>query len=165
MGKKDINKYKRFSGAAVTLALQQYELLGCWNKVAALDAYKRFNLTGQQMCEKVYASKTTKKQTGVKITIALDTPYEKIESLKDYLVHYLENEESREFFSDLSYKINDFVSKQALVLNFWITHKSNWQDVGRKNARRNRFMCKLREGLIALGIELTDFRMELQERL
>ncbi|KAJ3222076.1 hypothetical protein HK099_002730 [Clydaea vesicula] len=96
----------------------------------------------------------------VRITIALDTSLEKIENLNKFLINYIKAEESREFFPDLIYIVNNIVSDNAMTLTFWLSHKSNWQMAGRKIKRRNRFMMKLREGVQLHGIQLTSLKME-----
>ncbi|KAJ3381815.1 hypothetical protein HDU92_005108 [Lobulomyces angularis] len=49
-----------------------------------------------------------------------------------------------------------------MSVTFWLYHKSNWQDHTRQIARRNRFMQKLKEGVVAFGINLTYVPIEYQ---
>ncbi|KAJ3384347.1 hypothetical protein HDU92_003620 [Lobulomyces angularis] len=97
---------------------------------------------------------------GIKITIDIDTTKDQLEKLTDFLVNYLETEESREFFPVLKHNVNEFISSKSMIVSYFLNHKHNWQDNGRRVQRRNRFMLKLREGLVLFGIQLSDIVLE-----
>ncbi|KAI0220093.1 hypothetical protein L0F63_006914 [Massospora cicadina] len=77
--------------------------------------------------------------------VDFSTPKEKIVLLKERINKYIEAEESREFHADPLLAITDMVDSNKLNLYFWLEHKGNWQDGGRRWARRTRFMIALRE--------------------
>lgn len=77
--------------------------------------------------------------------VDFETPKEKIVLLKERINKYIEAEESREFHADPLLAITDMVDSNKLNLYFWLEHKGNWQDGGRRWARRTRFMIALRE--------------------
>ncbi|KAJ9074454.1 hypothetical protein DSO57_1006104 [Entomophthora muscae] len=77
--------------------------------------------------------------------IDFSTPKEKIVALKERVNKYLDAEESREFHGDPLMALIEIVDSNKLKMFFWLEHKGNWQDGGRRWARRTRFMLALRE--------------------
>ncbi|KAI9294700.1 hypothetical protein K502DRAFT_330497 [Neoconidiobolus thromboides FSU 785] len=84
--------------------------------------------------------------------ISFDTPKEKILKLKERINQYLVDEEPREFFDDPLVALSEIVDSNKLNMFIWLEHKGNWQDGGRRWARKTRFMLALKEICQDLGL-------------
>lgn len=92
----------------------------------------------------------------ITISIDLKTPTSKLDGLKEYLLAYIKQEQSREIEKKVFIYFKDIFDKNRLDIRVILFHRHNWQDTLARFERRTQFMDKLREGLIALGIELVD---------
>ncbi|KAF9192472.1 hypothetical protein BGZ51_005484 [Haplosporangium sp. Z 767] len=100
-----------------------------------------------------------------KIVINIDcyTPQSKIFELRARMRDYL-IKESKEFLPDLEIQIQEMDVK--LKISMCIEHKGNWQDAGRRWARRTAFNYALKEAVEDLGIRYYALpqRIELYNR-
>ncbi|ORX54537.1 hypothetical protein DM01DRAFT_265779 [Hesseltinella vesiculosa] len=114
--------------------------------------------------QKVYAPTTvlmTKLITNVRrsadmgesIPLSIDfrTPTDTIFTLRDRLAAWV-NEQPREFASGFDVRIQEIVDLNKLALTIWLPHKGNWQNVGKRLQRRNRFMFMLKDTLQDLNV-------------
>ncbi|KAF9920072.1 hypothetical protein FBU30_010138 [Linnemannia zychae] len=87
-----------------------------------------------------------------KIVLNIDcyTPQSKIFELRARMRDYLIRE-SKEFLPDLEIQIQEMDAK--LKISMCIEHKGNWQDSGRRWARRTAFNYALKEAVEDLGIQ------------
>ncbi|KAF9909695.1 hypothetical protein EC991_008174 [Linnemannia zychae] len=100
-----------------------------------------------------------------KIVLNIDcyTPQSKIFELRarmrDYLIH-----ESKDFLPDLEIQIQEMDAK--LKISMCIEHKGNWQDSGRRWARRTAFNYALKEAVEEIGIQYYALpqRLEVYDR-
>lgn len=99
--------------------------------------------------------RSTSQAEAIYFQLDFDTPKEKIIALKERVNRYVEQEESREFKPDIALTLTEIVDSNKLVFYFWLEHKGNWQDGGRRWARKTRFMIALREITMDLGLRYT----------
>jgi hypothetical protein len=81
----------------------------------------------------------------IEIQVDFYTPPEKIKLLGRRLEEYIEQHMFREFVPKLNINIESIDNTNRLVLTMFIEHKSNWQDGGRRWARRTQFMMALKD--------------------
>ncbi|KAG0376327.1 hypothetical protein BGX24_007911 [Mortierella sp. AD032] len=100
-----------------------------------------------------------------KIVLNIDcyTPQFKIFELRARMRDYLIRE-SKDFLPDLEIQIQEMDAK--LKISMCIEHKGNWQDSGRRWARRTAFNYALKEAVEEIGIQYYALpqRMEIYER-
>ncbi|KAK3823829.1 MAG: Mechanosensitive ion channel-domain-containing protein [Linnemannia gamsii] len=100
-----------------------------------------------------------------KIVLNIDcyTPQFKIFELRARMRDYLIRE-SKDFLPDLEIQIQEMDAK--LKISMCIEHKGNWQDSGRRWARRTAFNYALKEAVEEIGIQYYALpqRMEVYER-
>ncbi|KAI8070753.1 Mechanosensitive ion channel-domain-containing protein [Gongronella butleri] len=114
--------------------------------------------------QKVYAPTTvlmTKLITNVRrspdmgesipINVDFRTPTDLLFTLRDRLAAWV-NEQPREFAAGFDVRLQEIVDLNKLVLTVWLPHKGNWQNVGKRLQRRNRFMFMLKDTLQDLDI-------------
>ncbi|KAI9227806.1 MAG: hypothetical protein DHS80DRAFT_16543 [Piptocephalis tieghemiana] len=89
----------------------------------------------------------------IEIQLDFSTPSWKIEELLTRMNHFLETEMSRDFVPTTSLNISDLENTNRIKASFWIEHKSNWQDGGRRWERRNKFVLKAKQVITDLGIQ------------
>jgi small-conductance mechanosensitive channel len=92
----------------------------------------------------------------ITLSIDLKTPTAKLDQLKEFLLNYIESHEAREIEKKVFIYFKDIFDKNRLDIRVVLFHKVNWQQTLDRFERRTRFMDKIREGLVALGIELVD---------
>ncbi|RKP09703.1 Mechanosensitive ion channel-domain-containing protein [Thamnocephalis sphaerospora] len=81
----------------------------------------------------------------IEIQVDFYTPQEKIAELGRRLEMFLEEHMQRDFVPKINININSIDNTNRLTLTMSIEHKSNWQDGGRRWARRTQFMLALKE--------------------
>lgn len=100
-----------------------------------------------------------------KIVLNIDcyTPQSKIFELRARMRDYLIRE-SKDFLPDLEIQIQEMDAK--LKISMCIEHKGNWQDSGRRWARRTAFNYALKEAVEEIGIQYYALpqRVEVYER-
>ncbi|KAF9094741.1 hypothetical protein BGX23_001664 [Mortierella sp. AD031] len=100
-----------------------------------------------------------------KIVLNIDcyTPQSKIFELRARMRDYLIRE-SKDFLPDLEIQIQEMDAK--LKISMCIEHKGNWQDSGRRWARRTAFNYALKEAVEEIGIQYYALpqRLEVYER-
>ncbi|KAI8089795.1 uncharacterized protein BX664DRAFT_333906 [Halteromyces radiatus] len=114
--------------------------------------------------QKVYAPTTvlmTKLITNVRrsgdmgesITLNVDfrTSTDLVFKLRERMAAWVEDQ-PREFSSGFDIRLQEIVDVNKLVLTIWLPHKGNWQNVGKRLQRRNRFMFMLKDTLDDLKI-------------
>ncbi|KAI9193310.1 Mechanosensitive ion channel-domain-containing protein [Polychytrium aggregatum] len=90
----------------------------------------------------------------IKLAVVATTPKEKLLALQERILQFL-GQESRDFREACEITISELVDRKSLWVTMVLEHKSNWQDGGKKAARRTRFMWALKEAVEDLGIEVT----------
>ncbi|KAI9308763.1 hypothetical protein BJ944DRAFT_155602 [Cunninghamella echinulata] len=90
---------------------------------------------------------------GESITLNVDfrTSTDLIFTLRDRLAAWV-NDQPREYASGFDVRLQDIMDMNKLVLTIWLPHKTNWQDIGKRLQRRNRFMFYLKDTLHELRI-------------
>ncbi|KAJ3370244.1 hypothetical protein GGF31_004302 [Allomyces arbusculus] len=92
----------------------------------------------------------------VTIKLALDTTEAQLDDLRDKMLTFLEAE-SREFHVAFAVVIKEvLLAERALRCQVTISHKGNWQPMGKRAARRNRFMFALKQALMEAKIGCPD---------
>lgn len=86
------------------------------------------------------------------IDVSFTTPTEKILELCTRMQDFLAAN-SRDFQAGFDIKINEIVQLNKMNLLLYLEYKGNWQDIGRRWERRNRFMYALKDALIDLDIK------------
>ena len=86
------------------------------------------------------------------LEVPLFTPFEKLEQLKNYLVQYIDDKESRELVNEVTITIKELKTNMSVGVGF--KHKTNGQLLASKSARKSRFLLKIRDGLELCGIQL-----------
>lgn len=87
----------------------------------------------------------------VKLDIGYTTSLSQLESLRSKMVQWLDTQ-SRDFLPGLNISISSLSDQSKMQITTGIRYKSNWQDVGLKARRRNRWMCALRAYMVELKI-------------
>jgi small-conductance mechanosensitive channel len=88
----------------------------------------------------------------IEIQVDFYTPHEKITELARRLEQFLETQMPRDFVPKLSINLSSIDNTNRLALTMVIEHKSNWQDGGRRWARRTKFMLALKEIITDLDL-------------
>jgi small-conductance mechanosensitive channel len=114
--------------------------------------------------QKVYAPTTvlmTKLITNVRrsgdmgesilINVDFRTSTDLVFTLRERLAAWV-NDQPREFSTGFDVRLQDILDVNKLVLTVWLPHKGNWQNVGKRLQRRNRFMFMLKDTLDDLNI-------------
>ncbi|KAJ9074526.1 hypothetical protein DSO57_1005549 [Entomophthora muscae] len=89
--------------------------------------------------------RSTSQAEQIDFQIDFDTPKEKIFALKERINQYLFEEESRDFYSEILMGLSEIIDSNKLNMFFWLEYKGNWQNGGKRWARKTRFMIALRE--------------------
>lgn len=114
--------------------------------------------------QKVYAPTTvlmTKLITNVRrsgdmgesimVNVDFRTSTDLVFTLRERLAAWV-NDQPREFSTGFDVRLQDILDVNKLVLTVWLPHKGNWQNVGKRLQRRNRFMFMLKDTLDNLNI-------------
>ncbi|KAJ9069617.1 hypothetical protein DSO57_1016619 [Entomophthora muscae] len=112
----------------------------------------------------IYNIRRSEAQTDdIYFEIDFETPRDKFEALRERINKYIEEEESREIFSDPIVGIAEIISgSNKLKVYVSLNHKSNWQEGRRRWARKTRFMLALKEICIDLGIKFTPLTQKVE---
>ncbi|CAO1618778.1 unnamed protein product [Parajaminaea phylloscopi] len=86
-----------------------------------------------------------------KLDVAYTTSLMQLESLRNKMVTWLENE-GRDYRPGLNISISSLGDQSKMTISMGIRYKSNWQDGGLKARRRNRWICTLSAFLRELEI-------------
>ncbi|CAO3592882.1 unnamed protein product [Absidia cylindrospora] len=90
---------------------------------------------------------------GESITLNVDfrTSTDLVFTLREKLSTWV-NDQPREYADGFDVRLQDIVDVNKLVLTIWLPHKGNWQNIGKRLQRRNRFMFMLKDTLDELKI-------------
>ncbi|KAG0171099.1 hypothetical protein DFQ30_001526 [Apophysomyces sp. BC1015] len=86
------------------------------------------------------------------INIDFSTPTEQIYNLRDRLADWVTSQ-SRDFAPGFDLRVVDIIDMNQLIINMWLPHKGNWQELGKRFQRKTRFMVTLKDTLTELGIK------------
>ncbi|CEP19714.1 hypothetical protein [Parasitella parasitica] len=87
----------------------------------------------------------------IKINIDFRTTSDQFWELHDRLLAWVTSQ-SRDFGPGFDLRVVDIVDVNQLILNVWLPHKGNWQELGRRFKRKTRFMLALKEIMTELNI-------------
>ncbi|EPZ33172.1 hypothetical protein ROZALSC1DRAFT_28481 [Rozella allomycis CSF55] len=87
----------------------------------------------------------------VELFVSSSITAEKIAAIKQLCIKYLENS-GRDIPEKISVSGFDIVDPTRIRIVLSVVHKFNFQDMGSKNERKEKFMTYLRKGLLDLGI-------------
>ncbi|KAG0149381.1 hypothetical protein CROQUDRAFT_39862 [Cronartium quercuum f. sp. fusiforme G11] len=76
--------------------------------------------------------------------VDFNTPFEKIEKLRERMLAFLEVER-RDFIPSVDISVEDFEGQAKMTLKSNIKYKSNWQNHSLKTLRRNKWICALKQ--------------------
>ncbi|KAM0791838.1 hypothetical protein ACM66B_004096 [Microbotryomycetes sp. NB124-2] len=83
--------------------------------------------------------------------VAFDTPFEKIEALRERMLEFLEVER-RDFLPQCDITVKDFEGQGKTTLSANIMYRSNWQNGTLKAQRRNKWICAMKLAMASLQI-------------
>lgn len=86
------------------------------------------------------------------INIDFRTPTEQLNLLSERLTAWV-NSESRDFAPGFDMRVTDIIDVNQIILTFWLPHKGNWQDLGKRFKRRTKFMIAVKDILTELNIK------------
>jgi small-conductance mechanosensitive channel len=109
-----------------------------------------------QLAEKTIYNVRRSGPISEEINLSVDLQAPTFDSLKKYLLDYIERNESRSIEKKVFVYFKAIFDKNRLDIRIILFHRTNWQNTLDRFERRTRFMDKIREGLIAIGIELVD---------
>lgn len=87
----------------------------------------------------------------VKLDLAFGTSLAQLEALRSKMMAWITTQ-SRDFLPGLNITISSLGDQSKMQITTGIRYKSNWQDVGLKARRRNRWMCAFRAYMVELSI-------------
>ena len=92
--------------------------------------------------------------TGETVTINIDfrTTGDQFWELHDRLSTWVASQ-SRDFGPGFDVRVADIIDVNQMIINIWLPHKGNWQELGKRFKRKTRFMLALKEILIDLEIK------------
>jgi hypothetical protein len=90
---------------------------------------------------------------GETVTINVDfrTTSDQFWELHDRLSAWVASQ-SRDFGSGFDVRIADIIDVNQMILNIWLPHKGNWQELGKRHKRKTRFMLALKDIMTELNI-------------
>lgn len=88
----------------------------------------------------------------VKINIDFRTTSDQFWELHDRLSAWVASQ-SRDFGPGFDVRVADIIDVNQLILNIWLPHKGNWQELGKRFKRKTRFMLALKDILTELNIK------------
>lgn len=88
----------------------------------------------------------------VTLVVKFGTHLQQINKLREILLEFVKKE-GREFKPVILVEIRDITEMYSLSLNVVCFHKSNFQDELRRIKRRNKFICALQQGILAVGMQ------------
>ncbi|KAI8637277.1 Mechanosensitive ion channel-domain-containing protein [Parasitella parasitica] len=87
----------------------------------------------------------------IKINIDFRTTSDQFWELHDRLLAWVTSQ-SRDFGPGFDLRVIDIVDVNQLILNVWLPHKGNWQELGKRFQRKTRFMLALKDIMTELNI-------------
>ncbi|EPB89904.1 hypothetical protein HMPREF1544_03287 [Mucor circinelloides 1006PhL] len=87
----------------------------------------------------------------IKINIDFRTTTNQFWELHDRLLAWVTSQ-SRDFGPGFDLRVIDIVDVNQLILNIWLPHKGNWQELGKRFQRKTRFMLALKDIMTELNI-------------
>ncbi|CAO3635676.1 unnamed protein product [Cunninghamella blakesleeana] len=87
----------------------------------------------------------------IPLNVDFRTSTDLIFELREQLATWV-NDQPREFAPGFDVRLQDIVDMNKIILTIWLPHKGNWQNVGKRLQRRNRFMFFLKDTLHELNI-------------
>ncbi|GAN10256.1 calcium channel [Mucor ambiguus] len=87
----------------------------------------------------------------IKINIDFRTTTDQFWKLHDRLLAWVTSQ-SRDFGPGFDLRVIDIVDVNQLILNIWLPHKGNWQELGKRFQRKTRFMLALKDIMTELNI-------------
>ncbi|KAI7897809.1 Mechanosensitive ion channel-domain-containing protein [Cokeromyces recurvatus] len=87
----------------------------------------------------------------IKINVDFRTTTEQFYELHDRLSAWVLTQH-RDFGAGLDVRVQDIIDVNQLILNIWLPHKGNWQELGKRFKRKTRFMLALKDILNDLNI-------------
>lgn len=87
----------------------------------------------------------------IKINIDFRTTTHQFWELHDRLLAWVTSQ-SRDFGPGFDLRVIDIVDVNQLILNIWLPHKGNWQELGKRFQRKTRFMLALKDIMTELHI-------------
>lgn len=87
----------------------------------------------------------------IKINIDFRTTSDQFWELHDRLLAWVISQ-SRDFGPGFDLRVIDIVDVNQLILNVWLPHKGNWQELGKRFQRKTRFMLALKDIMTELNI-------------
>ncbi|KAF7725863.1 hypothetical protein EC973_009195 [Apophysomyces ossiformis] len=88
----------------------------------------------------------------VVINVDFNTGTDQIYKLRDRLADWVASQ-SRDFAPGFDLRVQDIIDMNQLIINMWLPHKGNWQELGKRFQRKTRFMVMLKDTLSELGIK------------
>ena len=95
------------------------------------------------------------------IKVCYHTTPEKIQQLRDHLLAFL-NANTRDYTPKIEINCIELIDRNQMTFKMSLEHKGNFQDGGKRNYRRNRFMYALREGIEKFDIHLPGGPLEVK---
>lgn len=91
---------------------------------------------------------------GETITINIDfrTTSDQFWELHDRLSQWVTSQ-SRDFGPGFDVRVADIIDVNQMIINIWLPHKGNWQELGKRFKRKTRFMLALKDILTELEIK------------
>jgi len=90
------------------------------------------------------------------LTIAWDTPFEKLDALEKCMNEWLQTEENRWYDPSTSVSLQQIHYQRHLDITMYISHNSNWQDWGVRCARKTAFHAAANFYCRQLGITCAE---------
>jgi hypothetical protein len=88
----------------------------------------------------------------IKVNIDFNTTTDQYWELHDRLSAWLSGN-TRDFGPGFDLRLVDIVDVNQLILNVWLPHKGNWQEIGPRFRRKTRFLLALKDILQELHIQ------------
>lgn len=91
---------------------------------------------------------------GETVTINIDfrTTSDQFWELHDRLSAWVASQ-SRDFGPGFDVRVADIIDVNQMIINIWLPHKGNWQELGKRFKRKTRFMLALKDILTDLEIK------------
>jgi hypothetical protein len=90
---------------------------------------------------------------GETVTINVDfcTTSDQFWELHDRMSAWVASQ-SRDFGHGFDIRVANIIDVNQLILNIWLPHKGNWQELGKRHKRKTRFMLALKDVMTELNI-------------
>ncbi|KAI9485351.1 MAG: hypothetical protein EXX96DRAFT_645318 [Benjaminiella poitrasii] len=87
----------------------------------------------------------------IKVNIDFQTTTEQFYELHDRLTAWVVTQ-NRDFGPGFDVRVQDIIDVNQLILNIWLPHKGNWQELGKRFQRKTKFMLALKDIMTELNI-------------